>query len=143
MKEVIQELKQVLADSYALYVKTQNYHWNVTGPNFKSLHSLFEEQYQDLADAVDNIAERIRGLGAKAPGTFKEYQELTIIKDGDCNAKADAMVEQLSNDQALILKALNKLLQVAQSANDEATINLISDRIAAHEKHHWMLSSSL
>ena len=99
---VIEGLKNVLADSYALYLKTQNYHWNVEGPHFKPLHVLFEEQYTDLATAIDEVAELIRGLGAKAPGTWGAYEALTNIKDGDENASADAMVKALAEDQAVI-----------------------------------------
>lgn len=139
----IKSLMQLLADSYALYLKTQNYHWNVTGPNFHSLHSLFEEQYTDLAAAIDTIAERIRSLGAKTPGTLSIFAKLTSIQDGNHNANAQEMVKQLADDQALILKTLKKALEAAQADNDEATIDLIIGRIDIHDKAAWMLSSSL
>ena len=98
-------LKEVLADSYILYLKTQNYHWNVTGHHFKSLHLMFEEQYKDLFLAVDLIAERIRALGEKAPGTFKSYSKVTNIKEGDENLDADSMVKDLANDQKIIVNS--------------------------------------
>ncbi len=138
-----QELKLVLADSYALFLKTQNYHWNVTGPNFKSLHELFELQYDDLFAAIDEIAERIRTLGDKAPGSFSKYAEITSIKEGDENKPADQMVTELVEDQALIIKTLNKALKISQGNDDEVTIGMIIDRIAIHEKNAWMLRSSI
>jgi len=138
-----ENLKQVLADSYALYIKTQNYHWNITGPNFRSLHLLFEEQYTDLAAAIDEIAERIRTLGDKAPGSFSKYASITNIKDGDENASANNMVKQLSEDQSKIISSLSAALEAAQEKNDEATIGLVVDRISIHEKNAWMLNSSI
>ena len=140
---MIQNLKSLLADSYSLYIKTQNYHWNVTGPHFKALHVLFEEQYTDLAVAIDTIAERIRSLGEKAPGTFRAYQEMSEIKDGDENARASVMVKDLAEDQQKILETLKIVLQSAQEVGDEVTIGLVVDRMTFHEKSHWMLISSL
>ena len=142
-KPVAESLKIALADSYALYLKTQNYHWNVTGRNFKSLHELFEEQYTDLATAIDGIAERIRSLGEKAPGTWKAYDRLTNIEAGNDNASADEMIRDLADSQAIIAKTLTQTLTTAQTANDEVTIDLVTDRMAAHEKNRWMLNSSL
>ena len=140
--KLIDALKDVLIDSYALYLKTQNYHWNVTGPSFQSLHMLFETQYTDLAAAIDEIAERIRALGAKAPGSFAAYKK-TRIKDGDENATADAMVQGLYDDQNTIVSTLKKALEVAQAEDDEVTIGLVVDRMTVHEKNAWMLKSSL
>lgn len=142
-KPVIEGLKRNLADSYALLLKTQNYHWNVTGPNFKSLHLTFEEQYNDLFMAVDAIAERIRTLGEKAPGTWKAYEAISSIKDGNEDADATTMVKDLVADQASIAKGLQETLEAAQSANDEATVDLMVGRIAIHEKAGWMLRSSI
>ncbi|MCD6034810.1 MAG: dps1 [Rickettsiales bacterium] len=136
-------LKIVLADSYTLYLKTQNYHWNVTGPQFKTLHLLFEEQYTDLAAAVDEIAERIRALGSKAPASFKNYDNLRTLKDGNENASAPQMIQELAADQELIVTCLKTLLTTAQKAGDEATADLAIGRIALHEKNAWMLKSSL
>ena len=140
---VAEQLEKLLADSYALYLKTQNYHWNVEGPNFRPLHLLFEEQYTDLATAIDDIAERIRALGKKAPGTWKAYQALTTIKDGDEMADAHTMVKELADDQQVIDTTLKQALKAAQEAEDEVTIGLIVDRMSVHEKARWMLNSSI
>ena len=141
--ELVSALKVVLADTYTLYLKTQNYHWHVKGPNFQSLHILFEGQYQSLANAVDTIAERILTIGEPAPATFKEFLELTTIKEGKSSLSATDMVKELVADQEKILKSLNAAFEKAQSISDEGTIALLSERIAEHEKNHWMLASSL
>jgi len=141
-ENVIEKLKILLADTYALYLKTQNYHWNVEGVNFKPLHLLFEEQYTDLTMAVDDIAERIRTLGDKAPGTFSAYNTMKTIEDGNENADAATMVKELSEDQENIIKSLKNVLSEAQKSEDEVTIGMIVDRIAVHEKNGWMLRSS-
>ena len=140
---VADALKTLLADSYALYLKTQNYHWNVTGPNFKPLHLLFEEQYTDLAMAIDEIAERIRTLGDKAPGNWKAYAALTSIQDGNENADATAMVSEITKDQGVLVHTLKQALEAAQEVGDEVSIGLIVDRMAVHEKNAWMLRSSI
>jgi len=142
-ENVIEKLKILLADTYALYLKTQNYHWNVEGVNFKPLHLLFEEQYSDLTIAVDDIAERIRTLGEKAPGTFSAYNSMKTIEDGNENADAATMVKELSADQENIIKSLKNVLDVAQEIGDEVTIGMVVDRIAIHEKNGWMLRSSV
>ena len=142
-KPVAEALKTVLADTYALYLKTQNYHWNVEGPQFKSLHGLFEEQYTDLAAAIDEIAERIRALGEKAPGTMKAYGALTSIKEGDENLDAKKMVKELEADQGVIAASLKKALAVAQKADDEVTADLMIGRLTVHEKAAWMLRVSV
>lgn len=136
------KLEVALADTYALYLKTQNYHWHVTGPRFKSLHELFEMQYQELADAVDAIAERIRIKGHKAPATFTEFNQLKTIKDGDSSLSANQMVTELAKDNSSLVNDLNQAIKIAQAENDEGTINLLSERIAYHEKAHWMLAAS-
>lgn len=140
---IAESLAKLLADTYLLYIKTQNYHWNVTGQAFKELHTLFEEQYTDLAIAIDNIAERIRTLGEKAPGTFKAYQKTGSIKDGNENADAQSMVKELAEDQDILVQTLKEVLKTAQKYEDEATVGLVADRIAVHEKAAWMLNSSL
>lgn len=141
---LIAKLKVVLADSYTLYLKTQNFHWNVTGPQFQSLHALFEEQYNDLFAANDDIAERIRTLGEYAPGSFKQFASLTNITEApDTPPASSEMVKQLSSDQALIVSSITKALEEAQEQGDEATIGLLVDRITVHEKNKWMLDSSL
>lgn len=142
MSTVIKKLEITLADTYALYLKTQNYHWHVQGPQFKSLHELFERQYLELAEAVDLIAERIRIMGHKAPATFNQFNELKTIKDGDSSLDANQMVTELANDHSILVKDLNRAIKIAQENNDEGTITLLSDRIAAHEKAHWMLETS-
>ena len=142
-KHVVEALKNVLADHYALYLKTQNYHWNVEGPNFKALHLLFEEQYKDLAEAIDTVAELIRGLGEKTPATFQAYEQRTSIKPGNENATAEQMLAELANDQAIIEKTLQNTLEVAQKADDEVIIGFIIDRLTFHRKAAWMLKSSI
>ncbi len=142
-KPVANELKKLLADSYVLYLKTQNYHWNVTGANFKSLHDLFQLQYEDLTLAVDEIAERIRTLGEVAPGSFKSFLELTSLEEANDNITAEQMVKDLSSSQEKILNTLKTALKVAQNAEDEATIGILVDRITTHEKNKWMLDSSI
>lgn len=142
MSTVIKKLEITLADTYALYLKTQNYHWHVQGPQFKSLHELFEQQYIELAEAVDQVAERIRIMGHKAPATFVQFNELKTIKDGDSSLDANQMVTELANDHSILVKDLNRAIKIAQENNDEGTITLLSERIAAHEKAHWMLETS-
>ncbi len=136
------ELGRVLADTYALYLKTQNYHWHVKGSNFRSLHQLFEEEYTDLAQAVDTIAERILTLGGIAPASFKQFMELTSIKDGDSQASSEHMIEDLYNDHERVIGDMNKAIVIAQEASDEGTIALLGERIAEHEKMRWMLGAS-
>ena len=140
---VAAELKTLLADSYALYLKPQNYHWNVTGPNFKPLHELFEEQYTDLATAIDEIAERIRSLGEKAPGTMQAFTDATSIKPGNEDADAATMVRELEQDQQAVVSTLRNVLKAAQDAEDEVTAGLVADRMTVHEKNAWMLRSSV
>ena len=142
-KPVVKALKSVLADNYTLYLKTQNYHWNVEGPNFKSLHLLFEEQYNDLATAVDTTAELIRGLGEKAPGTFEAYSKSTSITPGNENASAEEMLKEIADDQGKIQKTLQHALEVAQKANDEVVAGFMIERQTVHRKAEWMLRSSM
>ncbi|MDI1352554.1 MAG: DNA starvation/stationary phase protection protein, partial [bacterium] len=139
----IKKLEVALADTYALYLKTQNYHWHVKGPQFKNLHELFEMQYQELAEAVDQIAERILMMGHKAPATFSEFMELKTIKEGNSSLKANQMVTELAEDHSVLIKDLNNAIKIAQENNDEGSVTLLSERIGAHEKAHWMLTSSM
>jgi len=136
------KLSIILADTYALYLKTQNYHWHVKGPHFKPLHELFEAQYRELAEAVDAVAERMLMMGHKAPATFKEFERLKTIKDGDSGLNSNQMVSELATDNATLVKDLNRAMRVAQDANDEGTVNLLADRVGVHQKAHWMLSAS-
>lgn len=143
MSKTVSKLAVLLADTYALYLKTQNYHWHVTGPQFKSMHELFETHYTELADAVDELAERIRILGENAPATFKEFEALKTLSDGDSSLNANAMVVDLHNDHKRLIDDLNQAIEVAQGANDEGSIALLSERIASHEKARWMLGASV
>lgn len=143
MSNIIQKLSEILADTYALYLKTQNYHWNVTGPTFKMHHELFEEQYEQLAEAVDVIAERIRALGHKAPGTFSEFQKLTCIEEGRKEIEAPEMVRELADDHHTISEKFKKIHELAEKESDLGTAALIEDRVREHDKTHWMLIASL
>ncbi|MDB2415019.1 DNA starvation/stationary phase protection protein [Rickettsiales bacterium] len=142
-KKVADSLKIALANNYALYLKTQNYHWNVTGPNFKPLHLLFEEEYNSLFVANDDIAERVRALGEKVPASFEIFNADSKIKDGNENASAEDMVKELADDQEIMVGLLNDTLKAAQDANDEVTIGFVTERMGVHEKAAWMLRSSI
>lgn len=142
-KEIADALSRVLADSYMLYLKTHNYHWNVTGELFHSLHEQFEEQYTALADAIDEIAERIRALGYRAPGTFKEFNELTSIDEQQDEPKAMEMVRRLAVGNEQVLRTARQALEPANEAEDEATIDLLTERLHVHSKTAWMLRSHL
>lgn len=136
-------LERLLADTYVLYVKTQNFHWNVTGPQFQALHDLFEQQYQELAGGTDTLAERIRALGRPAPGSLRAFGELARLSEANGEANADAMLRSLLADQETVARAIRDALPVAQEAADEGTVDLLSERLGAHEKHAWMLRASL
>lgn len=140
---VTRALAQILADSYSLYLKTQNYHWNVEGPDFHRLHLLFQEQYEELATAVDEIAERIRALGARAPGSFSEFSELSRIGEPVRGANASAMVADLVKSQTQLVDDARGALATAEEAGDPVTVDLLTQRIAVHEKAVWMLGSML
>ena len=142
MSDVANKLSVILADTYALYLKTQNYHWHVKGSQFKSLHELFEMQYKELADAIDLLAERLIILGHKAPATFKAFEQLKTIKDGDSSLTAKQMVIELAGDHTRLILDLNNAMQIVQKNNDEGTVAILADRIGSHEKSRWMLSSS-
>lgn len=138
----IANLKTTLADEYLLLLKTQNYHWNVEGPLFYSLHKLFEEQYKQLADYVDRAAEVVRALRAKAPGSFKEFKELSSIQEasGD-KASSHQIIENLSQDHTNMAIALRKRLEEAEDAEETSAIVLYEDLIQFHEKAAWMIRS--
>ncbi len=133
-------LSSHLADTYALFLKTQNYHWHVKGISFKSLHDLFEEQYNELFAAVDEIAERIVTLGGQAPANFKALDALKTISDGDANHDAKAMLKDLAMSHQALINSLQASLDMID--NDEGTVTLLGDRLAAHQKMHWMLEAS-
>ncbi len=136
-------LKQVLADTYTLYLKTQNYHWNVTGPQFHSLHVMFEEQYTDYAMAVDEIAERIRAIGHKAPGSYAAYTKMTNISEADESLDGKGMVKDLHASQQALIKSLNAARAAAEEEGDEVSVDLTIQRLTTHEKFAWMLSASV
>ncbi len=136
-------LSTLLADTYAVYLKTHGYHWNVRGPNFASLHALFMEQYTEMWAAIDDVAERIRALGALAPQGYRTFSNLSGIQDGDAEQSAEAMLAELVKDHETLIQTARNVLPTAQEAADEVTVSLISDRLTAHEKHAWMLRASL
>lgn len=140
---VTDPLKVVLADTYTLYLKTQNFHWNVTGEQFFSLHDMFEKQYEDLANAVDEIAERLRALGEKTPASFKEFLGLSTIEEAKGAPSDRDMIKLLEADQTKILNTLKGCLDVAQREGDEVTADMLISRMTVHEKNRWMLQSSL
>lgn len=136
-------LSRLLADTYTLYLQTHNFHWNVTGPFFQSLHTLFETHYTELAVAVDDIAERIRALGILSPGTYKEFAKLTSIKEVEGNISTEEMLERLVDSHETVVRTAREILPLAQEADDESSVSLISDRLVVHEKTAWMLRSHL
>ncbi len=136
-------LSRLLADSYTLYLKTHNFHWNVKGPLFNTLHLMFEEHYTELATAVDEIAERIRALGVRAPGSYKEYAELTSITEAEGDEPAEEMIRQLVIGQETVVRTAREVFPAADAANDEPTADLLTQRMQIHEKNAWMLRSML
>ena len=139
----VEALTRLLADSYTLYLKTHNYHWNVTGPMFNTLHTLFELEYTELALAVDEIAERVRALGARAPGSYSEFAALTTVKEASGTPNARQMLEQLVADQQAVIESAQRVVAAAEQAKDLATADLGVRRIQVHEKNAWMLRSHL
>ncbi len=140
---VAEGLSHFLADTYTLYLKTQNYHWNVTGPMFQTLHRMFEKQYTELAKAVDLIAERIRALGIYAPGSYTHFKNLSSIQEETELPKAMRMVEVLTQDHETLIQTVRSVLPAAEEAGDEATADLLIQRLQVHEKTAWMLRSLL
>ncbi len=142
-KKIGEGLSHLLADTYTLYLKTHNFHWNVTGPMFNTLHLMFEAQYTELALAVDLVAERIRALGYPAPGSYKQFAELTSLKEETTVPKAEQMIRQLVKDQETVAKTARSLFPLVDKANDEPTADLLTQRMQVHEKTAWMLRSLL
>lgn len=138
-------LTKLLADTYTLYLKTHNFHWNVTGPQFTSLHLLFEQQYTELALAVDKIAERVRALGFMVPASYADFSKLTSIKEaiGDKAIKAEDMIKRLVSDQATIIHQARALFGEIEKSSDQSTLDLLTERMDVHEKNAWMLRSLL
>lgn len=136
-----QALSELLADSYTLYLKTQNYHWNVTGPMFTTLHNLFEEQYTELAEAVDEIAERIRALGFRSPGSYREFGELATVEEAEGMPSAQEMVSNLVGDMAIIGRSAEKVMKAAGEQGDAVSEDLAIRRKDVADKAAWMLRS--
>lgn len=141
--EVAASLTQVLADSYALYLKTHGYHWNVRGANFSELHALFMGQYTEIWKALDELAERIRALGEFAPQGYSAFANLTGIKDGDPELDSTGMLRDLLSDHETVIGSLREGIAVAEGASDPTSVDLMTQRLAVHEKHAWMLRATL
>jgi starvation-inducible DNA-binding protein len=142
-KAIAEGLSRLLSDTYTLYLKTHNYHWNVTGPMFQTLHLMFEQQYNELALAVDQIAERIRALGFFAPGTYSEFGKLSSIKEEEGVPSADDMIRRLVEGQEAVVRTARDIFPVVEKAGDEPTADLLTQRMQIHEKTAWMLRSLL
>ena len=142
-QQIAAGLSKLLADSYSLYLKTHNYHWNVEGPLFNTLHLMFEEHYTELAAAVDEIAERIRALGVKAPGSYSAFGHLTSIDEATGDESAEAMIRQLVIGQETVARTAREAIKAAEAASDEPTADLLTQRMQIHEKNAWMLRSML
>lgn len=142
-KRIAKGLSSLLADTYTLYLKTHNYHWNVTGPMFETLHLMFERQYNELALAVDLIAERIRALGFPAPGTYAEFGKLSSIKEESGVPDAKTMIRTLLDGQEAVVRTARSVFPIVDEAHDEPTADLLTQRMQVHEKAAWMLRSLL
>ncbi|MBC6414867.1 MAG: DNA starvation/stationary phase protection protein [Bdellovibrionales bacterium] len=142
-KKLAEELCKVLAESYILYIKTHAFHWNVEGPMFNTLHIMFEEQYNELFEAVDEIAERIRALGYPAPGSYKSFSKLSSIKESEDQLLAKQMIQELLEGQETLIRTLRNLINLSNKAGDESTSDLATTRMKQHEKVAWMLRSLL
>ncbi|WP_414858405.1 Dps family protein [Phormidesmis priestleyi] len=142
-QEIAEGLSRLLADTYSLYLKTHNFHWNVTGPMFNTLHLMFEAQYTELALAVDLIAERIRSLGFPAPGTYSEYAKLSSIDETPGVPKAEEMIRLLVQGQESVVRTARSIFPIVDAANDEPSADLLTQRMQIHEKTAWMLRSLL
>jgi len=141
--KIVDSLEHLLADTYMLYLKTLYFHWNVTGPMFQPLHAEFEKQYQDLATAADDIAERIRSLGFPAPGTFLQFSRLTSIREDESVPDTETMLKLLVEGHETVIRTARDAMHVARDADDEATMDLLIKRIETHEKTAWMTRSFL
>lgn len=142
-KEITAGLSRLLADSYTLYLKTHNYHWNVEGPMFNTLHLMFEQQYTELAQAVDIIAERIRALGEPAPGSYAAFAKLSSIDEEEDVPTAEEMIQNLVKGQEAVVRTARSIFPASERANDEPTADLLTQRMQIHEKNAWMLRSML
>ena len=142
-EEIASGLSRVLADTYTLYLQTHNFHWNVTGPMFQTLHLMFETQYNELALAVDLVAERIRALGLPAPGTYKQFGQLSSIHEVDGVPKAEDMIRTLVQGHETVARTAREVFKSCESANDQPSCDLLTQRLQIHEKTAWMLRSLL
>ena len=142
-KIVCKGLSKLLADAYLLYLKTQNYHWNVTGKQFRSLHVMFEEQYREQAEAIDEIAERIRALGEFAPATFSSFSKVTSIKEESGIPTAEEMIHNLVQGNEAVVSTAREIISLADEAQDDVTTDLMVERMQVHEKNAWMLRSMI
>ncbi len=142
-KEIADGLARLLADSYTLYLKTHNFHWNVTGPMFNTLHLMFEGQYTELATAVDEIAERIRALGHPAPGSYQQFAKLSKVSEETGTPAAEEMIKQLVEAHETVARTAREVFPTAEAASDEPTADLLTQRLQVHEKTAWMLRSLL
>lgn len=142
-EKIAEGLSRLLADSFTLYLKTHNFHWNVTGPMFNTLHVMFMDQYTELWNALDLIAERIRALGVAAPGTYREFSKLTVIKESESKLSAEEMIQQLVAGQEAVTKTARSIFPLVDKAGDEPTADLLTQRMQIHEKNAWMLRSLL
>lgn len=142
-RAIVDGLSRLLADTYTLYLKTHNFHWNVTGPMFQTLHLMFEQQYNELALAVDLIAERIRALGFPAPATYSAFARLSSIKEDEGVPNATEMIRLLVEGQETVVRTARSIFPVVDQAHDEPTADLLTQRMQVHEKTAWMLRSLL
>jgi starvation-inducible DNA-binding protein len=142
-EQIATALSKVQADTYTLYLKTHNYHWNVTGPMFQTLHLMFEQQYNELWLAVDLVAERIRSLGLPAPGTYRQLAALTSIKEDEGIPKAEEMIRRLVEGHETVARTARNAFKLAEEAHDQPTCDLLTQRMQIHEKTAWMLRSLL
>ena len=143
MTTLTDKISILLANTYALCLKTQNYHWHVRGAHFKMIHEQLEDQYKELIEAVDLIAERIVILGQKAPATFKKFEALKTIEDGNSDLKASEMLTELRDDHQTVIKTIHQILKLSGEESDEGTAALLSERLVHHEKTRWMLDASI
>ena len=142
-KQITDGVSALLADSYMLYIKTHNFHWNVEGPMFNTLHVMFMDQYTELWNALDTLAERIRALGEYAPGSYKQFAALTSIEESDKVPKAEKMIAELIKGHEIVIQTARKLLPICAEVHDDVTAGILTDRLEIHEKTSWMLRSLL
>ncbi|WP_176050527.1 Dps family protein [Burkholderia sp. BCC1644] len=142
-KKIADGLSRLLADTFSLYLKTHNFHWNVTGPMFNTLHLMFEAQYNELWLAVDSVAERIRTLGVVAPGTFADFAKLSSVPEAKGVPAAEEMIRQLVEGHETVVRTARDIFPIADAASDEPTADLLTQRLQTHEKTAWMLRSLL